>query len=553
MSDEDRAVKISRRAFVKMSAVGGSLTLPGLGGWACRGDGSPGEPRSLALGQMAPFELEEVTVDGLQEAMTSGRLTARSIVEMYLDRIEKTDRQGPELHSILETNPDAIALADALDRERRQGRTRGPLHGIPVLLKDNIATADRMTTTAGSLALEGSIPSRDSIVAQKLRAAGAVLLAKTNLSEWANYRSTRSSSGWSARGGQCRNPYALDRNPCGSSSGSGAATSANLGAVSIGTETDGSIVCPSNANGLVGVKPTVGLVSRSGIIPISHSQDTAGPMTRTVRDAAILLGAIAGVDPRDRATTAIEGQAPIDYTGFLDPNGLKGARLGVARAFFGFHPEVDRALEEALGEMRRSGAELLDVEDLPQRSAYSETENLVMASEFKADLNQYLADLGESAPVKSLAEVIAFNEANAEHEMPYFGQEIFFEAQASDGLESKAYRAALAFNHRISRAEGIDRLLGEHRLEALVAPTGGPAWVTDLLNGDHFSGDSSGLSAIAGYPMVTVPAGFVRGLPIGISFIGSAWSEPGLLKLAFAFEQATRIRRPPRFLSTAEL
>ncbi|HJS73188.1 MAG TPA: amidase, partial [Vicinamibacteria bacterium] len=387
-------------------------------------------------------------------------------------------------------------------------------------------------------------------VAERLRAAGSVLLAKVNLSEWANFRSTRSSSGWSARGGQCRNPYVLDRNPCGSSSGSGAATSANLGAVSIGTETDGSIVCPSNANGLVGLKPTLGLVSRAGIIPVALSQDTAGPMTRTVEDTAIVLSALTGVDPRDPATSPSEGRAEPDYTRYLDPNALSGKRLGIARSLFGFHPGVDRVMEAALAEMKRLGAELIDPIELPEGEEVEDSEMQVLLYEFKAGLNAYLAELGDRAPAKTLADVIAFNEANREREMPYFEQELFFRAEAKGPLTEKTYLDAVARNHRLAREEGIDKAMREHRLSAIVAPTGGPAWTTDLVNGDHFSGGSSSFAAIAGYPDITVPAGDVQGLPVGISFFGGAWQEPALLGIAYAFEQATKFRRKPGFLAS---
>lgn len=498
----------------------------------------------------ADFELEETTVAELQAAMQSGRHSARSIVELYLARIDAVDRGGPALRSILETNDEAVALADELDRERRENGVRGPLHGVPVLLKDNISTADTMTTTAGSLALEGSVPALDAAVAKKLRDAGAILLAKTNLSEWANFRSTRSSSGWSGRGGQCKNPYVLDRNPCGSSSGSGVATSANLGALSIGTETNGSIVCPSNANGLVGIKPTVGLVSRAGIIPIAHSQDTAGPMTRTVTDGAILLGALTGVDARDPITSRSIGNAREDYTGFLDAEGLRGARIGVSRAHFGFHEAVDAQLEDALAEMKRRGAVLIDPVELPASSELDTSGLLVLLYEFKHDLNVHLAELDDRTSVKTLADIIEFNEENRDREMPYFGQELFEMAEAKGSLDEAEYRGALAHNARVSREEGIDKVVDEHRLDAIVAPTGGPAWTTDLVNGDHFGGGSSTMAAIAGYPNVTVPAGSVHGLPIGLSFFGKAWSEPVLLRLAYAFEQATLARTTPQFLET---
>jgi amidase len=499
----------------------------------------------------ADFELEEAGLDALQQAMRSGALTSRGLTQAYLDRIGAMDRQGPSLRAFLETNPDALAIADALDRERKQKGPRGPLHGVPVVLKDNVDTHDRMTTTAGSLALEGSIPPRDAFVAARLRAAGAVLLGKANMSEWANIRSTRSSSGWSARGGQCRNPYALDRNPCGSSSGTGAAVAANLAAVGIGTETDGSIVCPANNCGLVGLKPTLGLVSRAGIMPIAHSQDTAGPMCRSVRDAAILLSAIAGVDPRDAETAAQAGLAHGDYARFLDPAGLRGARLGVYRKAFGFHPGVDRLMEDALAEMKRQGAEIVDPADIPHVEEYGESELLVLLYELKADLAAYLATLGPGARVKSLADVIRFNEENKDREMPYFGQELFLQAQEKGPLTDPAYLEALAKNRRLSRTEGIDAVMGQHRLDAIVAPTGGPAWTTDCVNGDHFGGGSSTPAAVAGYPNISVPVGEVFGLPVGVSFMGRAWSEPVLLRLAYAFEQATRHRRKPGFPATA--
>jgi amidase len=497
--------------------------------------------------------LEEATVSELQEGMKSGRLTARSIAQMYLKRIEELDKHGPMVNSIIELNPDALAIADSLDQERKAKGARGPLHGIPVLLKDNIDTADRMMTTAGSLALSGSIPPQDSFVAQRLRAAGALILAKTNLSEWANFRSTHSTSGWSGRGGQTRNPYALDRNPCGSSSGSGAAVAANFAAVAIGTETDGSIVCPSSSNNLVGIKPTLGLVSRSGIIPIAHSQDTAGPMTRTVRDAATLLGALTGVDPRDAATQTSSGKAMTDYTQFLDPAGLRGARIGVARQFFGFSDHVDKLINAAIDEMKRLGAVIVDPADVPNGKNLDDSEFEVLLYEFKADLNQYLAGLGSRAPVHTLKEIIDFNERNREKEMPYFGQEIFLRAEAKGALTDKAYREALKKNLRLSRAEGIDAVMQKQKLDAIVAPTGGPSWPTDLVNGDHFSGSSSTPAAVAGYPNINVPAGYVFGLPVGISFFGRAYSEPTLIKLAYAFEQATRFRKPPQFLRGIEL
>ncbi len=542
---------LSRRELLGAGSLGAAAALTG--GLSCSRQEGPASPvhdsTPIPFG-VDDFELSELSVLELQAAMESGQWTAHDITAMYLDRIEAVDRRGPELRSILEVNPEALAIAENLDKERESKGPRGPLHGIPVLLKDNIATADRMSTTAGSLALEGCTPPRDSEVAHRLREAGAILLGKTNLSEWANFRSNHASSGWSGRGGQCRNPYALDRNPCGSSSGSGAATSASLASVSLGTETDGSIVCPSNANGLVGVKPTVGLVSRTGIIPISHSQDTAGPMTRTVADAAALLGALVSIDPADKATSGNQERSTLDYTTFLDPSGLSGARIGVARQYFGFHPGVDAVLEEALEGMRRQGAELIDPVDFSTRGTFGDAEFEVLLYEFKAGLNRYLADLGGDAKIRSLADIIRFNEENADREMPFFGQDIFVEAQTRGDLTSPDYLEALSTCRRATRDEGIDAVMDLHQLDAIVAPTGGPAWTTDLINGDHFLGGSSSLAAVSGYPNITVPAGFVHGLPIGLSFFGRPWSEPKLLRHAFAFEQATRVRRAPEFRTT---
>jgi amidase len=497
------------------------------------------------------FELEEATIADLQRDMVSGKQTSHSITAAYLERIAAMDRQGPSLHSVIETNPDALAIADSLDRERKQKGQRGPLHGIPVLIKDNIDTADRMTTTAGSLALEGSIPLRDSFVAQRLREAGAVIFGKTNLSEWANFRSTHSSSGWSGRGGQARNPYVLDRNPCGSSSGSGAATSANFAAISVGTETDGSVVCPSSANGLVGIKPTLGLISRAGIIPIAHSQDTAGPMARTVTDAAILLTALAGVDSRDSATAVSKGHASPDYTKFLNADGLKGARIGVMREkFFGFNDSVDALMATAIDDIKRLGAVVVDPTEIPTNGKYDDTELEVLLYEFKADLNKYLASLGPKAPVKTMADIIAFNEKNKDREMPYFAQELMVRSQAKGPLTEKKYLDALAKNHRMSRTEGIDAVMIKHKLDAIITVTGGPAWVTDVINGDHYTGGYSTASAVAGYPHITVPVGFAFGLPCGMSILGRAWSEPKLISIAYAFEQATKHRRAPKFIPT---
>lgn len=534
---------IDRRSFLGYAALVGAAAA-----------GKTGRFSSLARRRFAQPQLEEATLAGLQSDMQAGRLTARGLVEHYLARIEKLDRQGPSLHAVIETNPDALQLADDLDRERKAKKLRGPLHGIPVLLKDNTDTADRMTTTAGSLALEGSVPHSDAGITARLRGAGAILLAKANMSEWANIRSTHSTSGWSARGGQCRNPYVLDRNPCGSSSGSAVAVSANLCAVAVGTETDGSIVCPASANGVVGLKPTVGLVSRSGIIPISHTQDTAGPLCRTVADAAALLNVLAGPDSRDPVTAASASHRQADYTRFLDPAGLRGARIGVARAkLFGYSDVTDRLAEAALDLLRREGAVVVDPANIPHVGEYDDPELEVLLYELKADLNAYLHGLGSAAPVKSLKEVIEFNEGHRDREMPYFGQELFLQAEAKGPLTSAPYVRARSKCRRLSRALGIDATMAKHKLDALVAPTGNPAWPTDLVNGDHFTGSSSTPAAVAGYPSISVPMGFAYGLPVNLSFFGRPWSEPTLIRLAYAYEQATKHRRPPGFLSTVTL
>ncbi|MCA1642611.1 MAG: amidase [Acidobacteria bacterium] len=540
-----------RRTFLRGTLAGAAVAVASPAICTPRGEGATDS--GAAATPVKAFALEELTIAEMQEGMRSGKFTARSLVKDYLERIDDVDRQGASLNSVIETNPEALSIAETLDRERKAGRVRGALHGIPVLIKDNIDTADRMQTTAGSLALVGAPTPRDAFIAQKLREAGAVVLGKTNLSEWANFRSTHSSSGWSGRGGQTKNPYALDRNPCGSSSGSGAAASANLCAAAVGTETDGSIVCPSSANSLVGIKPTVGLVSRSGIIPISHTQDTAGPMARTVADAAALLSALSGVDPRDPVTAASRGKAQADYTRFLDANALKGARVGVARKYFGFNDRVDKLMADAIDALKRAGATLVDPADIPTGSQLDAAELQVLLFEFKADLNKYLAERGAPAGRRTLKELIKFNEENRAREMPYFGQELFHQAEAKGALTSKDYLAAVAKNHRLARAQGIDAVARKFRLDAFVAPTGGPPWTTDLVNGDHFTGGFSTLSAVAGYPHVTVPAGYVRGLPVGISFFGAAYTEPRLIALAYAYEQATKLRRPPKFLPRAEL
>jgi amidase len=539
---------IKRRDFIRIGLLSSIVTATGCN----RQTGSASSGAAGRTPVAGSFELDEKTIAELQEGMKNGSLTARSITEKYLSRITAIDKEGPRLNSVIEVNPEALSIADALDVERRTRGPRGHLHGIPILLKDNIDTADQMSTTAGSLALEGSIARHDAFIVQRLRDAGAVILGKTNLSEWANFRSIHSTSGWSGRAGLTRNPYALDRNPCGSSSGSGVAVSANLCSVAIGTETDGSIVCPATANGIVGIKPTLGLVSRSGIIPIAHSQDTAGPMARSVTDAAILLGVIAGIDPRDPVTRESIGKSFTDYTRFLDPNGLRGARIGVARRYFGFNDEVDRLMNDAIEVMKRLGAIIIDPVDLGQSKEYEASELEVLLYEFKHDLNKYLADLGPQARYRSLKEIIEFNEKNRSREMPYFGQELFLKAEAKGPLTSQEYLRALEKNRRLSRTQGIDAVIAKDRLDTIVAPTGGPSWTTDLINGDHFTGGSSTPAAVAGYPSITVPAGFIQKLPVGISFFGAAYSEPTQIKLAYAFEQSTRHRRAPEFLSTLQ-
>ncbi len=495
---------------------------------------------------------DEVTVAELQEAFANGKVSSVSLVRHYLRRIAQIDRSGPSLNSVIELNPDVLEIARALDKERKVGMVRGPLHGIPILLKDNIDTHDRMMTTAGSLALLGSIAPRDSFVAERLRAAGAVILGKSNLSEWANFRSSRSTSGWSGRGGLTRNPFALDRNTSGSSSGSAAAVSGNLCVAAIGTETDGSIISPSTTCGIVGLKPTVGLVSRAGIIPISATQDTAGPMTRTVRDCATVLGALTGIDPRDETTKASEGKVHADYTVFLDANALRGARIGVARQFFRSRNErATKELETAMGTLKSAGAELIDPVNLPSFGKMGDAEFQVMLYEFKDGLNKYFASLGPNAPIKSLSDLIAFNEAHADSELRYFGQETLIEAEKKGPLTEQAYLDAREKCRRLSREEGVDAAMDEHKLDALVAPSGGPGHRSDLIYGNRDTGGSSTYAAVAGYPSITVPAGFLHGMPFGLSFFGRAWSEPVLLKLAYSFEQATRVRRAPEFRTSA--
>ena len=531
-----------RRTFLSASAAGTALS-------GCKPPA--GNPRPVASAVPRPFELDEIGLADLAAGLRRGRWTARRLVDLYSERIREIDSAGPRLGAVIELNPDASALAEQSDRESRQGRSRGPLHGIPILLKDNVGTADRMTTSAGSLALGGWHPPKDSFVAARLREAGAIILGKTNLSEWANFRSTHSVSGWSGRGGQTRNPYALHRNPSGSSSGSGAAVAACLCGAAIGTETDGSVVSPASINGIVGVKPTVGLVSRAGIIPISHSQDTAGPMARTVRDAALLLGAIVGVDPSDAATAASAGKSQPDYVKFLDPAGLRGARLGIARKFFEKNAPLDRLLTDFVDVLRRSGAEIVDPADLPLHDQWNDPELEVLLYEFKTDLNAYLSRLPAPFP-QSLAGLIAFNQKNRDREMPWFEQEIFEQSATRGPLTDPKYIKARRQCLLLTRTEGIDGVMDKHKLDAIVTLTGGPAWLIDFVNGDTDTGNCSGPPAIAGYPHITVPAGFFRGLPVGLSFFGRAWSEPALFRLAYSFESATQARRAPAFREGSE-
>ncbi|MGI8813306.1 MAG: amidase [Pyrinomonadaceae bacterium] len=521
---------IDRREFLGITAAAGL-------GYAMKGS-------AVAKSLPRAFELEEVSATELAAAMQSGRVTSRSLVEGYLARIKSID---PKLNSIIDLNPDALSIADLMDRERKTGKLRGPLHGVPIVIKDNIDTADKMKTTAGSLALaDAPTPKRDAFIVTQLRNGGAVIIGKTNLSEWANFRSTKSSSGWSGRGGQTHNPYILDRNPCGSSSGTGAAVAASLSAIGIGTETDGSIICPSATCGIVGIKPTLGLVSRSGIIPIAHSQDTAGPMCRTVADAAALLTVISGTDANDAITSAA-GREKKDYTQFLQKDGLRGMKIGVGRQYFGRNDKVDKLIEPHLQVLKDGGATLVDVE-FPKLQNFGDAEYEVLLYEFKADLNKYLAARGGAQ--RSLKDLIDFNNRNADKELQYFGQEIFLQAEAKGDLKERAYQIALLQSKSMTQEQGIDAVMEKAKVDAFVAPSGGVAWLTDLVGGDCGVFESSSLAAVAGYPNITVPAGYVQGLPVGISFFGKAFSEPTLIKMSYAFEQATKARKPPTFLPT---
>jgi amidase len=530
---------MDRRDFVRLGLVAGAVA------------GVAQTEDALAANPIASGSILDAGVLEQQARMAAGRLSSHALVSQYLARIAAIDKSGPRLNAVIELNPDALAIATAMDRERAANKVRGPLHGIPVLLKDNIATADKMSTSAGSLALAGVRASRDAHVAAQLRAAGAVIIGKTNLSEWANMRSTHSISGWSGRGGLTRNPYALDRNTSGSSSGSGAAIAASLATIAVGTETDGSIVSPASTCGLVGIKPTLGLVSRSGIIPIAASQDTAGPMTRSVSDAALMLAAMAGVDPSDAATGASAGK-PTDYAKSLVKDGLKGMRIGVARNFFGSSDAVDAIIENELEVLKAQGATLVDVK-LPNTDKYGDSETEVLLYEFKPGLADYLANYAPHAPIKDMAGLIEFNDKHHDKEMPYFAQEHLVGAQAKGGLDTKDYQEALANNQRYSREEGIDQVMDEHKLDALVAPTGGPAWLTDFINGDHYGGSFSSPAAVAGYPHITVPAGYTHDLPVGLSFVGRAYSEAVLIRMAYAYEQATLHRKAPRFPASVNI
>jgi amidase len=499
-------------------------------------------------GSISPAAMESITIPQLLEEYKQGKHTVRELVAWYLHRIDSLDKNGPALNSIIVVNPDALAIADELDKELAAGKSRGPLHGIPIILKDNIDTHDKMPTTAGATALKNSFPAVDSWVAKKLREAGAVIIAKSNLSEWANFRASTSSSGWSGVGGQTKNPYILDCNPCGSSSGSGASMAANLGMIAIGTETNGSIVCPSNNNGLVGIKPTVGLVSRTGIIPISFSQDTPGPMGRTVTDVAACLGPMTGIDTSDSKTLGAQVNAKTDYIQYLKKDGLKGKRIGLMKESMGFSGKVDELMRKTVEALKKQGATVIELEPMKDQS-YGNASYQVLLYEFKDGLNRYFAGLGKNAPVKTLKGLIEFNKKDPV-ELNYFDQKILEEAEAKGSLDEAEYKDALAKMWKLTREEGIDLLMKQYQLDALMAPTGSPAWKTDLVNGDHFIGGSSSLAAISGYPSITVPMGFVSELPVGVSFFGKAWSEPTLFEIAYAYEQATKHRKAPKFLAS---
>jgi amidase len=507
---------------------------------------TPTPASSTSAAHVVPDAVEELSLADISAAFADGRMTSQQLTQSYLARIDKFDRRGPSLGSVIETNPRALEIASALDAERKTRGVRGPLHGVPVLIKDNVETSDHMMSTAGSLALKGWYAPKDAPLVERLRAAGAVILGKTNLSEWANFRSTHSLSGWSGRGGQCRNPYATDRTPSGSSSGSAVAVSANLCAIAVGTETDGSIVSPASINGIVGLKPTVGLVSRRGIVPISHSQDTAGPLTRSVRDAAVMLGIMAGLDSADAASAAVGDRFQTDYARYIDPKGLNGARLGIARKFFADNAPLNGFLGTCIATLKTAGAIIVDPADLPMHGSTAAPEQEVLLYEFKTDLNAYFKRLPPTFPVRSLAALIRFNEAHQDTEMPLFDQELLRQAEAKGPLTEKAYKDARAACLKATRSNGIDAVLAEHKLDAMVTLTSGPAWLIDTVNGDSDTGGCSSPAAIAGYPHITVPAGLFRGLPVGLSFFGAAFSEPTLIKLGSGFEAVARGRTPPR-------
>jgi amidase len=544
---------VSRRGFLRLGGIAGMAGAAAAAGASAAGTALLSPPPARAA-DTGPSNLNEATIAQLQSMMTKGRLHSIDLVEYYLARIHDLDQRGPRVNSVIEINPDARAIAMSLDRERRAKGPRGPLHGIPVLLKANIDTADKMQTSAGSLALIGTPAAQDATVAARLRAAGAVILGKTNLSEFANFRGFQSSSGWSGVGGQTNNPYSLDRNPCGSSSGSGASVAANFCAGGLGTETDGSIVCPATANGVVGIKPTLGLTSRAGVIPISHNQDVVGPHGRTVADAAAILSALVGVDPRDPATAGSAGKFSTDYTQFLDPNGLRGARIGIARhSYTGYSPEADAIFEEAVAALKTAGAVVIDPADVPTADELNTdpSEFNILLYDFKRDLNAYLATR-KGLPVKTLADIIAFNNAHADRELQFFGQELL-ELTESDPVSTADYNASLIQAHKLSRDEGIDAVMNANNLDALFTLTGSPAWTTDLINGDHFLGASSTPAAVAGYPDISLPAGSIYSLPVGVNFFGRAYSEAKLIKYAYAFEQTVKARKAPQFLPTSPL